>query len=227
MNTGTTVRRLLAAAIVLQPLLVGVNAVFHPAIQFNAAGILAGAVESATTWYVVHMVAALGALLTIPAVIGLRTLVRERGRRVAGIGVGAGIVAGATLAIAFGIEASVMRVTVDSGLDRPVALAITQTFLDAPEFFAVPIGVLAFVLGGVLLAAAMLAGKVVPRWQAGLYLAGMLASLGGTPGSPLGPIAFAVVTIAAVSLARHVARGDSEQPAAPAEIGTARAAGSL
>lgn len=224
MNISTTIRRLLAAAVVLQPLLVGLNALFHPAIEFTAAGMLAGAAESATTWYVVHMIAALGGLLTIPAVLGLRTLVRERGRPAANIGVGAGIVAGAVLGIAFGIEASVMRLAVSSGLDRPAALALAETFMGSPEFFAVPVGVVAFTLGGILLAAALLAGRVVPRWQAGLYLVGVLATLAGTPGSPLGLIAFAVVTVAAVFLAGHVARGDAEPSLAPAEVDTTRVA---
>lgn len=218
MTISKTTRRLLAVAIVLQPLLVGLNALFHPAIEFTASGILAGAAESATTWYAVHMIAALGALLTIPAVLGLRTLVRERGRPVANIGVGAGIFAGAILGIAFGIEASVMRLAVSSGLDRPSALALSETLMGSPESFAVPVGVVAFVLGGILLAAALLAGRVVPRWQAGLYLIGTLATLAGAPGSPLGPIAFAIVTVAAVFLAGHVTRGDAEPSLVPAEV---------
>lgn len=216
MNVSPTVRRLLAAAVVVQPLLIGVNAIFHPSIELTAAGILAGTAENPTTWYVVHMIAALGALLTIPAVLGLRTLVRERGRRVADVGVGAGIVAAAILGIAFGAEASVMRLAVISGLDGAGALAVTEAFMGTPEFAAVPVGVLAFTLAGVLLASALLAARAVPRWQAGLYLAGMLAALAAAPGSPLGPVAFGIVTVAAAFLAGHVARDDAEPAPTPA-----------
>lgn len=207
MHLSPPLRRVLAVALVLQPLLVGVNATFHPAVEFTAPGMLAGAAASPTRWYVVHLVAALGALLTLPAVLALRTLVTERGRRVAGLGVGAGIVAAAVLGIAFGIEASVFRLAVSAGVDTDAQLALAETFLTTPEFYAAPIGVLAFTLAGLLLATALLAARAVPRWKAVLYLAGMLATLGGAPGSPLGPIAFGIVTIAAATLAVHVARG--------------------
>lgn len=204
MHLSTPVRRLLAVALVAQPLLVGVNATFHPEIEFTAAGILAGAAADPTRWYVIHLIAALGAALTIPAVLALRSLVRERGRRVANIGVGAGIVAATLLTMAFAIEASVFRLAVTSGLAESGQRSLAESFLEAPDFVAVPVGVLAFTLAGVLLATALLAGRVVPNWQAVLYLVGMLATLGGAPGSPLGPIAFLIVTIAAAILARHV-----------------------
>lgn len=204
MHLSTPVRRLLAVALVAQPLLVGVNATFHPEIEFTAAGILAGAAADPTRWYVVHLIAALGAALTIPAVLALRSLVHERGRRVANIGVGAGIVAATLLTMAFAIEGSVLRLAATSGLADAEKLSLAESFLEAPEFLAVPVGVLAFTLAGVLLATALLAGRVVPTWQAVLYLVGMLATLGGAPGSLLGPIAFLIVTVAAAILARHV-----------------------
>lgn len=215
MTVSAPVRRLLAAALVAQPLLLGINATFHPPIEFTPAGVLAGAAESPAGWYAVHLVAALGALLTIPAVIGLRTLVRERGRLVANLGVGAGIVAAAVLPVAFGIEASVLRLAVTSGLDTAGQLAIAEAHLAAPEALAVPVGVLAFTLAGLLLATALLAARAVPRWQAVLYLVGILATLAGGPGSPLGPLAFASVTLAAAFLAGHIIRSDDTAEHAP------------
>jgi hypothetical protein len=217
MTLSATTRRILAAAVVVQPLLVGVNAVFHPEIEFTAPGILAGAAAGPTTWYVVHLVAALGALMTVPAVLGLRTLIRRRGRLLGDLGVGAAIIAAVALGMAFGIEASVMRLAVTSGLEREAAISLTEAFMAAPEFAAVPVGVLAFTLAGVLMAFALIAAGVVPRWLAGVYLAGMLATLGATPGSPLGPIAFGIVTASAAFLARYVGR-EATGPAAPPAI---------
>jgi energy-converting hydrogenase Eha subunit A len=216
MTTHRTARRLLAAAVIAQPLLIGVNALFHPSTEFTAPGILAAADQDPDRWYVVHLVAALGALLTVPAVLGLRSLVRERGRRVANAGVAAGICAAVLLGIAFGIEASVMRVVATSDIERAAATAVIERFLETPEFFAVPGGVLAFTLAGVLLSIALLAARAVPRWQASLYLAASLATLGGAPGSPIGLLAFAALTAAAVFLARHVADGGRHETG-PAE----------
>lgn len=209
MHVSTPVRRLLAIALVAQPLLVGVNATFHPEVEFTAAGVLAGAAANPTRWYVVHLIAALGAMLTVPAMLALRTLVSERGRRVADLGVAFGAVAAVVLGIAFGIEASVFHLAVTSGLDAAGQLDLADAFVTAPEFLAVPVGVLAFTLGGLLLATALLAARAVPRWQAVLYLVGMLATLGGAPGSPLGPAAFGLVTIAAAALAVHVVRASA------------------
>lgn len=208
MQTSAPVRRLLAVALVAQPLLVGVNATFHPQIEFTAAGILAGAADDPARWYVVHLIAALGAALTVPAVLALRSLVHERGRRVANIGVGAGVLAAVVLTMAFPIEGSVYRLAVTSGLDLADQRALSEAFLGSPEFLAVPVGVLAFTLAGVLLATALLAGRVVPNWQATLYLVGMLATLAGAPGTLVGPIAFLIVTVAAAILARHVTRAE-------------------
>jgi hypothetical protein len=205
MNPSAPVRRMLAAAIVAQPLLVGLNSAVHPEVEFTASSMLDAAANGPTRWYVIHLVAAIGAMLTVPAVLGLRTLVHERGRRAADLGVVAGIVAAAILTVAFGIEASVLRLAVTSGLDGGSQLTLIDTFMTAPEFFAVPVGVLAFTLAGVLLGAALLAARAVPSWQAMTYLVGTLATLGGAPGTPVGPIAFGVMAIAAVFLARQVA----------------------
>lgn len=209
MNVSAPVRRLLAVGLVAQPLLIGINALFHPRIEFTPAGILAGTADGPAVWFAVHIVAALGALLTLPAVLGLRTLVSERGRRVANVGVGGGILAAAILPAAFAIEASVFRLAVTSGIDAASQQAIAEAFLAAPEAAAVPVGVLAFALAGLLLAMALIAGRAVPRWQPVLYMVGIVGSLAGGPGSPVGPLAFAVVTVAAAFLAGHVVARDN------------------
>ena len=224
MTVRFTVRRLLAAAVVAQPLLVGVNASFHPAMDFTAAGIIDAATADPSRWYVVHLVAAIGALLTTPAVLGLRSLVHDRGRRVANLGVTAGFLAAGVLGIAFGIEASVFRLVAVSGLAEQQGLAVAEAFTAAPEFLAVPIGVLAFTLAGVLLAIALLAARAVPRWQAVLYLVAVLATLGGAPGSAIGPLAFGTTTVAAAFLAKHVVARESDVPLIPVGAGHPSAA---
>jgi hypothetical protein len=199
-------RAALAASVVLQPLLVGVNAAFHPDVEMNASSFLEAAEDGPTRWYVVHLVAAVGALLFAPAAMGLRTLVRDRGTRLADAGVAVSVLAAALLALTFAMEASTMRTIANADVDDVAALAVTDVFVGSPEYYAVAVGILAFVIAGALLALALLRARTVPRWQPALYLAGVLATLPAPPGTPAAPIAFAILTVAAAFLALRVAR---------------------
>jgi hypothetical protein len=197
-------RRLLAAAVLLQPLLVAVNAAFHPDVEMNAASFLEAAEEGPTRWYVVHVIAALGGLLLVPAALGLRTLVRDRGSRLADAGVVVSLIAAPLLALTFAMEASTMRSIALADVDEAAALAVSDVFVGSPEYYAVAAGILAFVVTGVLLAAALIRARTVPWWQPALYGAGILATLPAPPGTAAAPVAFAVVTLAAAFLAARV-----------------------
>src|SRR5689334_14320007 len=100
--------RLLALVIAIQPLLIGVNALFHPDVDITGAGILAGAQDGPTRWYVVHVVAALGAVLGVPAAFGLRRLV-HRHRVIGDTALVAAVVAAVVLGLTFMAEASAIR----------------------------------------------------------------------------------------------------------------------
>jgi hypothetical protein len=118
-----TARRLLAAAVIAQPLLIGVNATFHPEVEMTAAGLLAGAAADPTRWYLVHLIAAVGAALGAVAAVGLRTLITDRGRRAGNVAVGAAALGAVVLAITFGAEASLFRSVTVAGVDPAAALA--------------------------------------------------------------------------------------------------------
>ena len=202
------IRRCLAAAVAIQPLLVGVNALFHPDVDISAASLLAGAATGPTRWFVVHVIAATGALLGVGAVLGLRTLVTFRGRNLATAGVVVGLVGSALLSMAFAAEASVLRLA--AVLDPGAGLAVAEAYVSTPEFYVVPVGVLLSTVGTLLLAAALLVAGGVPRWQPVALLIGGLGSLAAVPGTLLGPIAFAIVFVASVGLARRIMRqGDA------------------
>lgn len=209
-----TTRRLLAAAVVAQPLLIAVNALFHPPVDITGPGLLAGAAAGPTAWFAVHVVAALGALLSGPAAVGLRTLVARPPKRLASTGVALTFVGSAVLSLSFATEASVLRLAA-TALDQADAAALAEAYTRTPEFFAIPVGVLAGVLGAVLIGAALLAGRSVPRWQPVVYLLGTLASLTAAPGSPVGPMAFAAVAVASAAMAARIVRVPELTPTRP------------
>jgi hypothetical protein len=204
------VPRLLAVAVVAQPLLIAVNALFHPEVDMSGEGLLTGAIEGPGTWYVVHMIAAFGALLGIPAAVGLRRLVRGRGRRLADVAMAAWFVAGGLLAMGFAAEGSLLRLVTTADIDRSEALVLAEAYAGTSEFYAVGVGAAAATLGGVLFAIALLRDGRLPRWMPCTLLVGSVATAAAAPGTPVGPVAFAIITVAAVGLARRLATSRAE-----------------
>jgi hypothetical protein len=198
-------RRLLAAAVVGAPALIAVNALFHPAVELSGAGFLAGAQTAPTAWFIVHVIAAFGALLGVPAAIGLRTLVRDRGSRVATAGVALTVLASPTLALAFAVEASVLRLAVTS-LDPSSALQLAQAYARTPELYAVGIAVMGGTLGSVLLGLGLLRSRTFPAALPAAYVISTLVTVAGAPGTPIGPIAFGVVAAVSVTFAARILR---------------------
>jgi hypothetical protein len=209
-------RRLLAAAILAQPLLIAVNGTFHPEVDMDAASMLAGAAEDATSWYAVHLIAALGALLGAPAAFGLRSLLRQNSP-MGDVALVVAVVAAIVLGLSFMAEASVLRLAVTADLDGAARLALTDEYLSAPELYAVGVGVLGAGVATALFSVAILLERRVPRWMPTATIAGTAVALGAQPGTALAPLAFGVVTIAAVGLARHVVQAPPMSPTIPHE----------
>jgi hypothetical protein len=181
----------------------------------SGAGIFAGAAADPSAWYVAHVVAALGALLGLPAAAGLRCLVRDRGHRLATTGLGLVMVGSPVLAMTFTAEASVLHLA--AGLDPSAGLALAEGYTQSPEFYAVGAAIALSTLGSLLLGTALLAGRGASRWMVGGYLAGTVVSLVAVPGTVVGPSAFGVITLASVGLAAQVVR---TQPADHLRVGT-------
>lgn len=185
---------LLAAAVVGAPLLILVSSLLHPAVEFSGESLLAGARHDPTAWFVVHVVAAAAALLGIAATFGLRTLVPGRGRRLATAAVALAMVSGPLLALAFAAEASVLRLAAEHP-DPVAGAALAAAYVETPEFYAVGVALLLDVLGAVLIVAALLRSRGVPRWQVAAYVVAVVGTVVAAPGSPVGSIAFGALVV--------------------------------
>lgn len=207
------VRRVLAVAIVGAPLLVAINSVFHPEVELSGASLLAGAQSDPGTWFTVHVVAALGAMLGVPAALGLRTLARDRGHRFVTVGTVLAVVGSPILAMAFVAEASVLRLA--TGIDPAAAASLAEAYTRTPEFYAVGVAVVLTTLGSLLIALGLLVGRAVPRPLVVAYLLANVATTAAVPGSPLGPIAFGAIALVSAGFARQVMRQGAEAGTGP------------
>ena len=209
--------RVLAVAVVAQPVLIAVNSLLHPPVELSGHGLLHGAAQSPGTWFAVHLSAAVGGLLFVPAAVGLRSLVAGRIRWLATAGVTVSVVAALTLAIAFIAEASVLRLVATAPIGDDAAVALADAFVGTPEFALIPVGFVAAVVSSLFLGAALIAARSVPRWLALGYLVGVLAGVVAPPGTPIGPVASVLLVGTSVLLAVRVRRGRT-----PSETATAR-----
>lgn len=197
--------RLLAAAVLGAPVLLSINSAFHPSVDITARSLLDGAESGPTQWYVVHMVAALGAMLGVAAALGLRTLVVGRGRRLATVALGLTAVGAPLLAMSFAIEASVLELAATS-LDERAALELAEGYVESPDFYAVPVCIALITLGSLLMGISLVLSRAVPRWQSVSLCVATVATALAAPGTPVGPIAFGTVSVVSVFLALEVAR---------------------
>ncbi|MCV2490214.1 hypothetical protein OF117_12650 [Geodermatophilus sp. YIM 151500] len=206
----------LAIAVVAQPVLIAVNTLLHPPVELSGHGLLHGTAESPGTWSAVHLSAAVGALLLVPAAVGLRSLVGGRIQRLATAGVAVSVVAALALAVSFIAEASVLRLAATAPIDDDAAVALADAFVATPEFALIPVGFLAAVVSSLLLGAALLVARSVPRWLVLGHLVGVLTGIVAPPGTPIGPVAGVLLVGTGAVLAVRVRQGTASVEAAAA-----------
>lgn len=208
--------RWLPIALGAQPLLLAANAFYHPEVDIEGASFLEAVREGPTEWFVVHLVAALGAVLWIPAAFAMRRLAGDASRRLSTLAL-ASVVAGATmLAAGFIIEGSVFRLIAEADIGDAAALTLADDFLDTAEFIAILPGFGLSLAGVALITAILVRQRRSAGWHALAYLVGFVVSAVSPPGSPVGPLALVVATVAAIGMARQGWPGTREDPAAVA-----------
>lgn len=199
-------RHWLALTLAVQPLLLTVNAVFHPEVDIDGASFLEAVNDGPTQWYIVHLIAALGALLWIPAAFAIRQLIGDGYPRLRAVAMTAVMAGSSILALGFAIEGSVLPLLARADIGDAAALTLAEDFLDTPAFFSILPGFGLSAAGVALLAAILLHYRSPVRWPALVYVLGLVVSTISPPGSPIGPAALAVVAVAAIGMARHVPR---------------------
>jgi hypothetical protein len=135
-----------ATSLIVGPALMSVGDLFHPAESWAAAAQVAILAETASRWYVAHLLLFAGMLLFIPGILALTTVVGTR-RPVAGYVARLLMLASVGALSAVFVFEMVLGRFISAGAGPAAAVALLETFQSAAVFAALMPGLLAFFIG--------------------------------------------------------------------------------
>ena len=177
------------ASMVLGPLLLLVAFVASPRLETEAAAQLRVAAEHVDRFYLVNLIAMVGIVLMIPAVLGLMHMLRERQPGYGAIGGGLSVLGLLATMASIGIAFVIWRMAADGVQAGDVTLL--DSVIDAAGIM-IPVNIVGFLgaIGFVVLMLGMYRGHVVDWWMALTAAAGVvLINLA----FPLGMLALGIV----------------------------------
>ena len=159
-------RKMVAGAcMVVAPILLLVAMVIHPASDMNEATQVATIADNLDAWYAAHLIALVSIVLTVPALLGLMHMLRERQVSLGHIGGGLAMVG---LLAFVGIVAMelVMWELVSEG-ETATAVTLLQGLNDSAGIL-IPFALMSFgfAIGMALLAVGLYRARVVQSWMA-------------------------------------------------------------
>ncbi len=135
-----------ATSLIVGPALMSVGDLFHPAESWAAAAQVAILADSASRWYVAHLLLFVGMLLFIPGILALTRVVSNR-RPVAGYVARLLMLASVGALSAIFVFEMVLGHFISAGAGQAAAIALLETFQSAAIFAALLPGLLAFFIG--------------------------------------------------------------------------------
>ncbi len=133
-------------SLIVGPALMSIGDLFHPAESWAAAAQVAILAESASRWYVAHLLLFVGMLLFIPGILALTTVVSRR-RPAAGYVARLLMLASVGALSAVFVFEMVLGHFIWAGAGQQAAVALLETFQSAAVFGALMPGLLAFFIG--------------------------------------------------------------------------------
>lgn len=199
--------RWLGAALILSPLCGLAAVVVAPSLHADVAPQMATIAAHPDRWYWYSMLLAANLIVTVPALLGLRVLLRERASRLSAVGVtlaGLGAVVGLCnipLQLAY-------REMATSGADSSVVNSLADRIenSDGAALLFAPGGV-AFLVGAVVLTVALARSRVAPIWVTFAYVLGAVGQLVGFSAAsiPVITVSFALSLVAGGYLGSQLA----------------------
>ncbi|HJQ11670.1 MAG TPA: hypothetical protein VJ840_11635 [Gemmatimonadaceae bacterium] len=166
-----------AASLIIGPALMSVGDLLHPHESWDAAAQVAMIAESASRWYVAHLLLFIGMLLLVPGILALTEVVAER-RPAIGYAARLLLLASVGALSAVFVCEMLLGRFVYQGSGEAAAVRLFETFQSGAVLGALIPGLLAFFVGTALFVTP-LASRTSPfRWPALCFALGALLILG-------------------------------------------------
>ena len=202
-----------ATSLMVGPALMSVGDLFHPPEKWEPAAQVAILAESASRWYVAHLLLFVGMLLFIPGILALTKVAADR-RPAAGYAARLLLLASVGALSAVFVFEMLLGRFISEGADQAAAVVLLQAFQSAEVFGALVPGLLAFFIGTGLSVMSLASAADPFRWPAlgfGLGASLILAEiiLAEVLLSQIGNI---VIFVAGIAFARVLLRGREGAP---------------
>jgi hypothetical protein len=168
-------RKMLAGAcMVVAPLVLLAATVIHPASDMDEAAQVATIADNLDAWYVAHLLALVAIVLTVPAVLGLMHMLRERQAALGHVGGGLALLGLLAYTGIVGIELAMWQMA--GGGNTAEAVALLER-LNETAGILIPFGVMSFgfALGMACLAVGLYRARAVQSWMAISVAVGSIA----------------------------------------------------
>jgi hypothetical protein len=206
-------RKLVAGAcMVLAPLVLLVATVVHPDVKTDEAAQLAVIADNLDAWLAAHLLALAAIALSVPAVLGLMHMLREREVSLGHVGGGLamlGLLAYVGVVAVEGLVGWAMGEAGDRGAMVALLTSINESAAIVIPFFILS---LAFAVGMICLAVGLYRARAVQSWMAICLGVGavLLAISGPAAATWLGIVAAAFLVVGFGSIGRMVYRESDE-----------------
>lgn len=206
-------RKMVAGAcMVLAPLVLLVATVVHPDVKTDEAAQLAVIADNLDAWLAAHLLALAAIALSVPAVLGLMHMLREREVSLGHLGGGLamlGLLAYVGVVAVEGLVGWAMGEAGDRGAMAALLTSINESAAIVIPFFILS---LAFAVGMICLAVGLYRARAVQSWMAICLGVGavLLAISGPAAATWLGIVAAAFLVVGFGSIGRMVYRESDE-----------------
>jgi hypothetical protein len=179
MTAPTKHSTIVVASLVLAPLFSLVSALVAPALKSDEGAQLSVVAAHPDRWYWYTLLLLVGALLLVPALFGIASLVRERAPRLGAIG-GVLAILGALIAIGDVMSQLMTWQMAVAGADHAQMAALQTRFDDTAGVDGVfTVGGLSVLIGTLLLTIGLIRGRAVPAWAAVALTAAVVVNVVG------------------------------------------------
>ena len=166
-----------AASLIVAPALMSIGDLMHPHETWDVAAQVAMVAQSASRWYIAHLLLFAGMLLFVPGILVLSDVVMKR-RPAIGYAARVFLVASVGALSAVFVCEMLLGRFVSEGADNAAAVALFKTFQSGAILGALMPGLLAFFIGTGLFVTPLAATAGPFRWPALLFALGALLIMG-------------------------------------------------